>query len=150
MKTTDWKDLGSVRRMRVTYGMDKIGEQEPRFSITAEIQRQRQSIIGLRWYDDFERLHVPLDLAVHFPELAGLRRWHGCGPDTGPVMYCLAQGREDDFRSMTVFGAVADDEAAWAVASAGGPEMVRAWLKARLPALLLAFRADLAAAEVEL
>lgn len=85
MHTTPWRqftDHGTQFRICATYGRHKIGQQEPYWSVTGEIQVLR----GNRWCEDsMGCLHD--SIAKHFPELAPAIKWHLCNLTTGPMHY---------------------------------------------------------------
>lgn len=76
-------------RMRVEYGMVKLGDQEPYFSITADTQTRHPR--GGVWHEcSGGCLHD--EIKEHFPELAHLITWHLVSQGGVPMHY-LANGR---------------------------------------------------------
>jgi hypothetical protein len=170
MKKTDWVEYtehGQRYRVRAEYGMQKLGDQEPYFSLTGEQQRYN----GIRWREDsFGQMH---DILVkHFPELAKVAKWHLAFQESGPMHYVanglywwdiyvgtqladryqLANAGTSSselglriFKDHVVFGAV-DGDTLPSISTSR--QDVEAWMKARLPALMDAFRHDMAAAGV--
>ncbi len=77
-----WEN-GDRYRITVKYGMHKIGEQIPHFSITADVYRQARNN---RWVEhSFGSQHKLI--AKHFPELAPLIRLHLCDQNGTPMHY---------------------------------------------------------------
>jgi len=76
-RITVWKryetDHGS-ERIRCRFGLHKIGEQDPYFSLTAEIQ----SLRGSRWIDQAFGI-LETEIKRYFPELRKYLRWHLTG-----------------------------------------------------------------------
>ena len=76
MKTTEWKQYGDRYRIRATYGFQRIGDQNPYFSITAEVQRFHSTGHNKgRWVGDSWGCQHDL-IRRHLPELADLIPWH--------------------------------------------------------------------------
>jgi hypothetical protein len=160
MVMTGWKVYsrqGTKYRIRATYGLQKIGDQDPYVSVTADIQRQAGNN---HWYDHAGGC-CHEEIEAHFPELRPLIKWH-LSSLKGPMHYTSnavywfekMAGRskwapgigEPDplsaFRSTVVLGAVPGDIAPSLDAS---NEAVRTWCAARLPALIEQMKIDLAA-----
>jgi hypothetical protein len=179
MKTTDWHvynegpltsllDLvATTYRIRATYGMHKIGEQEPYFSITCDIEEKR----GTRFYESGGGAAHAL-IREHLPELAPLIKWHLFSYPSGPMHYVenaiyfwqQATDRSkwprrphdadpmEAFKSTIVCGAVPGDEERlifFREHRAGDVE-VQAWLAMRLPTLRRQFEREMRAAGIEL
>jgi hypothetical protein len=129
---TEWREFDNgTQRIRVEYGLTKLGDQSPHFAITAEIGR-RQARRGRWCAAAFGCLHD--EVREHFPDLAPLIRWHLCAVDDGPLHYVanaqywaeitlgltapsqprLLDFAEPNFMSTVVFGAVEGDEVPWA------------------------------------
>lgn len=171
MKKTDWieyEEDGHRYRVHAEYGMQKLGDQEPYFSITGETQRVERG----RWSEDsFGMLHPVLE--QHMPKLEPLLKWHGVFQKEGPMHY-VANGlwwwdhyvgsRVVDkyqmmnnpgkssselglecFKSTVVFGGAGPEDLPPISASLNE---VKDWLLTRLPKLMDAFRRDMAAAGV--
>lgn len=168
MKTTDWVEFeehGQRYRVRAKYGMQKLGDQEPYFSITGETQRY-----GGYWREDsFGMLHDTIE--AHMPELRGLLKWHLTFQEKGPSHYIanglywwdhyvgtrvvvdkhLLIGKSSSelglkcFKSTVVFSFDEPEELPPVGASLAE---VRDWLEHRLPRLMEAFRRDLASSGV--
>lgn len=168
MHTTPWRrfvDHGTQFRICATYGWHKIGQQEPYWSVTGEIQALR----GNRWREDsMGSIHD--SIAKHFPELASAIKWHLSNLTTGPMHYVenavywyekhLGVSKYPDkddhekalnhFRSTVVYGAV--EEIAIPLPSLEGysPSNARAairiaisaWCDFRLAALLAAMKQE--------
>lgn len=140
---TSWKTYtedGRNYRIRADYGFVKLGEQEPYFSVTGEIQKAERG----RWQEDsFGMLHD--DIARHFPELRPLIKWHLTSVKGGPMHYIANalywwDNNLDHFKSTIVFGAVPGDKLP---APNTDPAEVRNWLERRLPKLMRAFKRDM-------
>lgn len=105
-------------------------------------------------------------VAKHVPELAPLIKWHLCDTENGPMHYmanalyhaghCKRWARSEgesenytadwkDFASHVVLGAVASDPATTETLEKMSPDELKAWLVARQPALMDAFRRDVEA-----
>ncbi len=83
MKDTGWKLFdGDKMRIRAKYGMSKIKDQDPYFSITGEIERYERCA----WREDACGC-IHEDIAKHFPELKHLIKWHLFGETAGPMHY---------------------------------------------------------------
>jgi len=157
MKITNWVEFedehGVTCRIRASYGLQKIGSQEPYVSITSSTQ---QKVDG-HWHEDIFGCQHEL-IAEHIPELEPLIRWHLCGVNSGPMHYVQnavhfweKKGELDNFERTVVFGAVEGDSLEPLV---GGSSLrkegagdrkarVERWLRKRLPALLEVMKDDL-------
>jgi hypothetical protein len=82
-RTTEWRLFNNGgERIRAKYGFDKHGDQEPYFAVGGEIE----GFNGAVWENhSCGCLHD--QIAEHFPELAGVIRWHLCTESTGPMHY---------------------------------------------------------------
>ena len=155
MKTTNWKTYrdGNTRyRIRAEYGLRKLGDQDPYFSMTGETQRQAGPARGGgRWVQDSFGT-MPELIQKHFPTLRPLQKWHLTSITTGPTHYLAnglywwdrAQWSEpgalSNFKKTIVLGALPNDR--FPTKNATDAE-VRAWLKQRLPDLMEAFYEDM-------
>lgn len=144
MTTTPWKMIGPNERMRVSYGMEKLGEQEPYFSITGETE-ERRSARG-KWREaSGGQLHDMI--RKHFTELNRLLKWHLVFKESGPMhyeanaIYHLKEGNLQYFKDTVIFGAVKGDDRAWGAVKNGAD--LRAFLRGRLPDLMSAFNRDM-------
>jgi hypothetical protein len=118
---------------------DELLNGHPSFSITAEIRGPQGFEAGGCCHDDIAR---------HFPELAGLIKWHQCSTD-GPLHYVentlyFAGDRElDAARRSAIWPEATHDELC-------APEQVlRGMLEDRLPGLLSEFRSAIENAGLE-
>lgn len=158
MHTTELRRTGTGTFLRVTYGLHRIGTQDPYFSITADEYPSDEP-------DDEDLLscgQMHDEVRSTFPELAHLIRWH-LSSATGPMHY-VANGMfwidayhgvaphqhiEDCERapsaltSTVVLGALQDDLTVDALLALSR-EDAQAYLEGRLPALKAAFAAAMA------
>lgn len=145
MITTDWKefrdpsDPKSVYRVRATYGLHKIGDQEPYVSVTG--QTERRPARGGRWQEDTAgMLHDTI--ARHFPKLRNLLPWHLTFVNSGPMhyeanaVYWWEQGDLDHFKSTIVFGGAPRHDASGLPIGSITKTKVREWLAQRKPELM--------------
>lgn len=141
---TPWKEYtedGQRYRIRADYGFVKLGEQEPYFSVTGEIQRAERG----RWRKDSGGMQHE-QIARHFPKLKPLLKWHLTFVESGPMhyvangLYWWEEGNLDHFKSTVVFGAVPGDKLPSNDAS---QTEVRNWLLDRFPKLMTAFKRDM-------
>jgi hypothetical protein len=155
-RKTGWRvysESGVKYRIRAEYGFDVIGDQEPYFSLTGEIERRSGNH---RWcFDSGGQIHE--EVSKHFPELEPLRRWHLVFATEGPMHYVanarywldLHYGRSQwerrpngdplaCFKSVVVFGAVEGDKVP------GEEVEISEWCDNRFPALMHQFYRDLA------
>jgi hypothetical protein len=162
---TDWKLFnGGKSRIRARFGFHRIGNQDPYFSVTGEIETRASG--RARWCEDsFGCLHE--EITKHFPKLRPLIRWH-LSSVTGPMHYEAnslfwwdhyvgalvpdkyarkLEGESNSeyglrlFKDTCVFG---PDDVLPPLSATHGE--VREWLKARLPRLLETFKQDVLAA----
>lgn len=170
MITTPWRvfsENGEKFRIRATYGWQKIGGQEPYWSVTAEILRKVRG----RWLEDSGGCIHDV-ITKHFPELAPSIRWHLSDLMTGPMHYVAnavywmqhscgecshneAKKYLGYFKSTVVFGAIEEDELPFIDFSGcisheqkqgRVPSAVIPWCMARLPALLAKMKEETDAA----
>lgn len=156
----DEADMFQVYRIKATVRHDdRCNNGHNTFSITGEISRT----VGdghrerTHWQHDSSGC-IHDEIAQHFPELAHLIKWHLCSTD-GPLHYVentrywLGWSREavskkwvqtppnfDFARKSAVWPEATDEEL-----GKMQPDEIEWKLKARLPALLAAFRADVEA-----
>lgn len=143
---------GEKFRIRAEYGLRKLGNQAPYFSITGEINRQARN--G-RWVEDScGCLHD--EIAKFFPKLKPLIKWHLTSTD-GPMHYLAnskywlgfgeySERNLEHFKSTCIYGALPEDTL-FAPELASWPE-TEAWLRARFPVLIERFKEELAKFEV--
>jgi len=142
MTETPWKEISPTERMRVQYGMRKLGNQSPYFSITAETNRKDRGV----WREDSGGMLHDM-IKKHYPELRPLLKWHLVSEDNGPMhyeanaIYHLKEGNVEHFKSTIVFGAVPGDAEAFLAAKT--PDDVKSFLRGRLPQLMAAFERDM-------
>jgi len=138
---------GTKYRIRAEYGLRKIGDQAPYFSITGEIDRQARN--G-RWVEDCGGC-IHGEIAKLFPKLRPLIRWHLCSKK-GPMHYLAnskywfgvgeySERNLDYFKSTCVYGAVEGDTE-FDLENADWPA-VETWLVERFPGLLDKFQEEL-------
>lgn len=160
MKTTELRKTSTGTYLRATYGMHKIGDQEPYFSITAEeYQKPRASERGMI---SCGQMHDAI--RANFPELAPLIRWHLCSA-SGPMHYVANAlfwfhsfhgttqfPKPDDkerapaaLASTVVLGALSDDVSIDTLLAMTRDEF-EAFVLGRLPRLLEAFSAAMQSA----
>lgn len=173
MKTTEWREYdegGRRHRARVMYGIDGAfavrHNQAPHFSMICEVEVQ----IGSQEWLYTRGGRDDVIISRHFPDLAPLQRWQLCALGEGPLHYLanalfwldraaerIPRGTSsidkqaiDLFRETIIYGELPVD-GAWDLSrdpKTLDREAVRAWLEARLPALLERFEADMRAAGV--
>lgn len=143
-------------RVRAKFGMHRIGEQEPYFSLTCDTEEKR----GNRWIESGGGAAHEL-IVKHFPELSHVTRWHLCMFYSGPMHYIenavywwqKVVGRSkweansydpnplQAFKSTIVAGAIPDDDEtiAFMTLTKATDNQIRSWLMKRRPELILTF-----------
>jgi hypothetical protein len=157
MKTTKFRRTTDGTYVHATYGLHKIGDQAPHFSVT--LDEYKHPGVSERGWLSGGCQHE--QVARYFPELAPFVRWHLTSTE-GPMHYVAnglfwhdsyhgraKYGRPEDralapsaLASTIVLGALEDDfpiEMLWSMSR----EDLKAWLEARLPRLLAAFQTDM-------
>lgn len=169
LRTTPWVIylVGDVQfRIRSQFGWHRIGDQEPYWTVTGEIEERR----GRRWVE-FMSGCIHEEIAKHFPQLAPTLRWHLSFERSGPMHYTAnaiywaemingvsrwntwktATDFVETFRKHVVFGAVEGEAMpVWPPTPTDDVEayrrdlakVVTTWCEARLPRLLEAMRRD--------
>lgn len=153
-------------RAHLEVGFTRIGEQDPYFHVLAGVEHKLRNN---RWESAYGRFACCADHEAarrYFPEVANLIRWHLSAIHSGPMHYEanaifwaeVAQGLKprgaydpdpvEAFKHTVVFGALAGDgnPADAAVTASLTTDELRTWLRARLPALMAQFKADVEAA----
>jgi hypothetical protein len=147
--TKEFSENGQKYRMTVDYGFHSFPNQEPYFSITADIDRWN----GFRWVEDSGGcLHE--EISKQFPELEYLIKWYLCSLVSGPMHYvanavfwweqfCLDSTDEkslNNFKHTIVYGTTPFDNLDLAgkdkVAFENDIPTLRIWLDIRKDAML--------------
>ena len=165
-KETEYEDVDTFKLI-VSYGFNKIGEQEPYFSITAD-----QRVLSHRTKKWLEYsggcLHDTIEEKL--PELQPLIKWHLCGKESGPMHYianglfwwerskldhCVQAYSGDTtafgeqaweyFKSTIVFGAIEED-----FPQDQTKESIQLYLENRLPKLMEKFHEDMKTFGIEI
>lgn len=149
-------------RSHVEIGFMKLGEQEPYFHVLGGTEGKLRNN---RWASDLGRFACCADhddVRKNWPEYAALVRWHLCAVKAGPMHYednalyhaeaarkARAAGDAEAatkallaFEHTVIYGAVASDPNVSTSVIMLPEADLRAWLRARLPALMAQFRAD--------
>lgn len=150
MRKTGWHEFnGGTERIRAEYGWHTIGNQEPYWSVTVEVQEKPR----FRWVESSGGTQHDL-VRQHIPWLAPTLKYHLCSEKSGPLhyvsnaLYWLAHGiglykrksYDPDptaaFKSTIVFGAVEGDRLPELAGQLNLAREVELWLLARLPGLI--------------
>ena len=159
MKTTKFRKTTDNTYVRAIFGLDRHGDQAPYFSVILDEYKQprvneREQLSGGCQHDK---------VAQYFPELAPFVRWHLTSTE-GPMHYVANglfwhdcyHGRQrhqkpgdrelapSALASTVVLGAL-DDDFLLDMLLTMSREDLKAWLEARLPALLAKFQTDMTA-----
>lgn len=173
--TVYYTEYDAKFKMVVEYGFNKIGTQDPYFSITANVYEEFHGI----WREYSSGCQHEL-IAKHAPELEPLIKWHLTGQHSGPMHYeanamfwwdrslltnpeplyagdnCVSGDKAlEYFKSTIVYGVVPTfdtfDHSVFKsrIKDNEYREFIRQWIKDRLPEVMEVFHNDMKKFEVE-
>lgn len=170
-KSIDYEDMGVKQRLVAHYGLQKLGEQEPYFAITADLYdfSERRGRFILSSCGCLHELIVK-----RMPELIPLIRWHLTFVNRGPIYYLdngmfwfersllgnptpaykgdwTAYGDKalELFKKTIVYGAseeydrIEESILKYRTDTEACKGFIRAWLEERLPEVMRQFHADM-------
>lgn len=169
MKQTNWVEFNDGRsRIRAEYGLHRIGNQDPYFSVTADVDERNGPRFG--WRNAAGGCMHEL-VAEHFPKLAPFIKWH-LATEFGPMHYIAnglywweaatgsrVQDKKYDyplpgktwketamehFKSTIVYGALPNENSkSLELLALRSHKELEKWLEGRLLKLVTAFREDM-------